>query len=614
VRTIALVVALLTPATAQAASFGELAPQPLQAPARCLQATGVPGELLSWAPDGAELFQATRAGFSPPAHVVLGEAPDACPLVATQPTGAGLIAQQPYDGGFGLAVREPGGDWRAETIPGLPGGSSLAVAAAVSPRGDAVLGWVSSAFDGTGPHRVLISRRAAGGTFAAPVELTRSGSDSPELQLGMQEDGTTVALVSTAARLVAMTAAPGAPFGPPQTVSTALEDTARLVVAPDGRALALAPETGARTRILERPPGGAFARVGSIRLANTFFGGLALALRPDGGAIVTYKDFDDEVFALRRDRPGGFGPREKVGPRPLHPSGPDAPIDAGVAPDDPGGRYMQVAFAPDGRPVLTWAHARTTRLLNWADAAVTTFGAEVQMLGGPLRDADSITPVVLADGTPAAVWSDVSPGAGAHLHLAVENAAPAPEPPAPEIGLGRVGQIPGGLVLPFRCAAACDVRATVPGGSGGRRSLPAAGSGRLTIDASIEPIVLTRPDSVQVQVMTGAAGARAARASTVTARLKVPRLPRVLGLEAVRRGRHVFVSWHGDRPLSHATVIVATSPTTARKEIYGKVVDGKRQRRFNVELSPNRGDRYVQLYLDHDPDATVRRIAVVRIR
>jgi hypothetical protein len=615
VRRLALALAalFLMPAAAKAAPFGELPFQALPSPARCLQATGVPGELLRWAPDGAEVFQATRSGFGAPVHVVLGAAPSLCPLAVTQPSGAALIAQRPYDGGFDLALRDPGGDWHAERIPEASASTMADVSAAVSPHGDAVIGWLTQGADGDAPYRLMVARRPAGGRFGEPVELEHDGRYPPHIELGMQGDGTVVALIHNEGRLIATTAAPGAPFGARQELSTKIEDTPRVAVAPDGRALALVPESDARTRIFERPPGGTFAPIGSIAYADTFFGGLALALRPDGGAIVTYKDYDDQVLALRRDRPGGFGPPEKVGPRPPDPSGPDSPIEVGDVPGDGEGRDMQVAFAPDGRPVLTWSPSRTTRLFNWADAAVTAFGGDAQMLGSPLRDADSITPVILADGTPAAAWSDVSPGGDAHLHLAIEGLATAPEPAAPRIGFGRVTQLHKGLVLPFDCSAACDVRATVPGGSSGRRSLRAAGSGRLTIKADLEPMVLTRPDSVAVQVMAGAPGARTVQAATLTAKLKVPRLPRVLGLRAVRRGRHVTVSWHGSRPLYDAHLIVSTTPTRARKDPYGKVVDASGQRRFRVKVKPNRGDRFIQLYLVYEPDATQRRIGVARI-
>src|SRR5262249_54449744 len=152
------------------------------------------------------------------------------------------------------------------------------------------------------------------GTFGAPVELDAGGDEDPHIALGIQGDGTTLALVQNAARLLFLTAPPGGPFGSPQTLTTDAGDGPLLTVAPDGRALAAVPEADAHTQIFERPPGGAFAPVADIPFASTFFGGLALALRPDGAAIVTYTDPAQQMFALRRDRPGGFGARVKVGP------------------------------------------------------------------------------------------------------------------------------------------------------------------------------------------------------------------------------------------------------------------------------------------------------------
>jgi hypothetical protein len=339
-------------------------------------------------------------------------------------------------------------------------------------------------------------------------------------------------------------------------------------------------------------------------------------LRPDGAAIVAWRDSDSQVIALRRDGPGRFQAPEKVGPRPEDPFDTDAPDeDTRGTPSDPEGGYLQAAFAPDGRPVLTWSPSRTTGLLTWAGADVTTFDGAVQTLGGPLRDADSITPVILADGTPAVAWSDVAPGGDPHLHLAIAGATETPDPPSPRIQLGRVTQIRGGLELPFRCSAPCDVRATVRGGSGGKGSLRAAGSGRLRIEPVGEGIVLVRPDSVPVQVLTGASGARTAGRVKLTARLRVSRTPRVIGLKAVRRGTYVVITWHGDRLRSKTSVVAMSSRTRARVDNpVGKVVHGKGQRRFRVVVDPLDGERYIQLYLVNEPDLMQRRIAVVRVR
>jgi len=616
---LALALVLLLPAAADAAPFGELPFQPSQGPARCLQATGVPGELVRWAPDGVDIFQATRSGFGPPVHVAFGEPDDVeglCPFLVTQPSGAALMLSERSGGGLDVAVREPGGSWQTQLLPDPPGRRRDDIDAAVSARGDAVIGWQDQLAGGGGTsHRVLITRRPAGGTFGAPEALTMTGKVSTDVVLGMAGDGTTLALLHNAPRVAFLTAPLGSPFGPPQNLTGALENAPKLTVAPDGRALAVVPETDARTQIFERAPGGAFAPVGLIKFADTFFGGLAVAMRPDGGAIVSYKDFEDQVLALRRDRPGAFGAPEKVGPQPPADSRPDSPIGSDAVPSDPDGREMHAVFAPDGRPVLAWGLSQRTGPLAWAGAAVTTFSDGVQTLSGPLRDADSITPVILADGTPAVAWSDTSPGGETHLRLAIEGVAAAAEPPAPKVTFGRAQKLGGRLVVPFRCSAACDVRAAVHGPSGARRSLLAAGSGRLTITTRIQPIVLTRADAVRVSAWSGAPGARTARAQTLTAKLKVTRLPRVLGLKAVRRGEGAIVTWHADRLLSGASLVVMSSPTRARDDFpVGTVVHGKGRRRFRIRELAESGDRFIQIYADYDRNTLRRRLAVVRIR
>jgi hypothetical protein len=66
---LALIILAATPAAASAAPFGELSPLTVNNPARCVRATGAPGEVVRWAPGGADFMQATASGFSAPVHV-----------------------------------------------------------------------------------------------------------------------------------------------------------------------------------------------------------------------------------------------------------------------------------------------------------------------------------------------------------------------------------------------------------------------------------------------------------------------------------------------------------------------------------------------------------------
>ena len=622
---LALLILATLPAAAGAAPFGELPFQPVAPAARCLRATGAPGEVVRWAPDGAEFLQATASGFGTPVRVALGDARLTCPVASAQPSGAAVVVEQ-VDGGIAFAVRDPGGAWGSvQTIAQPPGHFFESAVAAVSARGDAVVAWTDLSDDARLQDlaRVLVVRRPAGGTFGPPLELqpaTPSHIDSPRAAVGVQDDGTVLALWSrdnpkNDERKVALfaTAAPGAPFGTPQRLSSDIVFSEfSLTTAPDGRALAVLREQG-RTRVLERPPTGAFARVAEFTNTFTLFGIPAVALRPDGAAVVAWQDFSHvQVFAIRRKAPGPFGAPEHVGSRPQSPYGAALPGFAGDAPTDIDGRGVRAAFAGDGRPVLTWAAGSTRGTLDWATAMVATPG-DVHALSGPLRDADSITPVILADGTPAVAWSDVS-AADARLHLAIEGAPAHAQPPAPRVELGRVQRIRGGLALLFRCSAACDVRATVPDSVSGTRTLSAAGSGRVRIVPDLEPIMLRRPDKVPIEVLTGPPGARTAASETITAKLRVPPLPHFLGLKAIRRGRHIAVSWHTDGPLRRASVIAVASQTRAPGvPFFGTTVEGKGRSRFHVNVDPLLGHRYVQLFLLYEPDATEHRIAVVRV-
>jgi hypothetical protein len=625
---LALLILTATPAAAHAAPFGELPALAVKTPARCLRATGAPGEVVRWAPDGAEFLQATASGFGAPVHVPLGDRFGECPLAMAQPSGAGVVTER-LDDGIAVAARDPGGSWGAAQTFSAGSRSTEVPAAAVTSRGDAVVAWTETQDAGhdAAAARVLIARRPAGGTFGAPIAVTPLKTYElapPRVAVGIQDDGTVTVLWSTEGakasdreRLFAAVAPPGAPpLGPPQLLSEKLAlHEFSLTVAPDGRALAIA-EEGAHTRVLERPPGGTFAQVAAFGYTESLLGGAPTAvLRPDGAAIVAWEDIlDVQMFVMRRNGPGAFGRPEKVGAKPPDPYAQELEDFDGGAPAEDGGRGPRAAFAPDGRPVLTWAPAHALGGLTWTAATVATFPGGVQALGGPLRDADSVTPVVLPDGRAGVAWSDVSQGGEPRLHLAIEGAAASPEPPAPRIGIGRIAQIPHGLVIPFRCSAACDVRATVPDGIGGRRSLPGAGSGRLKLVPEYDPIILRRPDSVPVQVLTGAPGARTVTNRKLTAKLRDPRLPRFLGLKAVRRGKKIAVSWHTDRPLRKATVLAAPSESRAFDPPFlAATVEGEGRRRFRVNVEPVLGDRYVQLYLVYQPAATERRIAVVPV-
>src|SRR3954466_14914896 len=107
---LALLVLAATPAAASAAPFGELLPLTVKSPARCLRATGAPGEVVRWAPGGADFLQETASGFGAPVHVELGDSFGDCPRAVAQPGGAGVVVEELSEG-IAAAVRDPGGSW-----------------------------------------------------------------------------------------------------------------------------------------------------------------------------------------------------------------------------------------------------------------------------------------------------------------------------------------------------------------------------------------------------------------------------------------------------------------------------------------------------------------------
>jgi hypothetical protein len=318
------------------------------------------------------------------------------------------------------------------------------------------------------------------------------------------------------------------------------------------------------------------------------------------------------VLAIRRDGPGQFGSPVPLAPAPEDPFAAALPLDAGDAPSDMGGRAVRAAFAGDGRPVVTWGAPETLGTLDWLAAAAATFPGAAQQLSGPLRNADSIAPVILADGTPAVAWSDVAPGGTPLLHLAPANATEAPPPPFPHVTLGTVTPVRHGLVVPFRCSAACDVRASVPGGAEGLASLKGAGTARLKLDAEYDPIPVPASGRVAMRVLSGPPGARTPRGRTVAVRLRKPALPHLLRLTARRRGRSVVIRWRTARPVHDTDFIVEA--LRAGEVIADDTVNGDDLRDFDLQLDDApRADRLRISVVTHR-DSAVRRLALTRVR
>ncbi len=480
-----LMLAAALPAPASAATFGELPFRSVPSLAECVTAPGPPGVLARSSGSALELLRADGDGLHPLSAAPLGPLPFLCPSVAAASSGTALVvlptvqafASPPY--AVAAVVRDPGGAWRKPQIVTAARRPETNYVAAVSERGDAALAVTTSSAD-PGPFRLLVARRAPGGAFAAQVTLltTAKGEREPAVRLGYAADGELVAAWthSDAGKfaLDVAIAPPGGPFGPPQRVAAVDPDGPGLAVAPDGRAL-LAFVAGGRMRVAERAPGApGFAAPLDLGSASDANGeDVALALDPGGAAAVAWQGLVDRaVTAAARPAGGAFAPPvaldRPTGPMVSDQTSPGSgdPIDVRYAEDLIFGGRLGVALG-GGQATVTWPHDALTRGLSWRGvraASLPLAGGPktVQLLGSPLRDVVSETPLALADGRPAVGWADdLDFITGGRIHLAATGAAARREP-APRLHVGRPlsrvvrGETP--LRLPVRCSAACDVR------------------------------------------------------------------------------------------------------------------------------------------------------------
>jgi hypothetical protein len=657
IATLVLALFAFAPFSASAAPFGEPPYTPVPGNATCLRATGVPGELVRWSPTGARFVQAGASGFTAGAEVRAGGEIAACPAVAAQPGGAGVLALIRPDGSgrtiLGVALREPGGAWSAPAT--LAGANPIDdPAVAVSDRGDAVLVWAET----SGPlesrtYRVRVTRRPAGGTFGAPQTLaTIKSSFNPRLLAGVSASGE--AIVAWTGQITAGSvvfappegpidvaiAPPGAPFGGAARIGTAAQTA--LAVAPDGRAL-LALAGGGEVRVAERAPGQAFAAPAHAGDASDLVAVTpAVALRADGGAVVAWQGFvDQSVVAVTRTGPGAFA-APLVLARPQVAGGDPftaalnriytltlGAINFGASLYDSAASDLRAALAPDGRALLTWGGLRArSGIGSWVAPRLAALPlarghVDVQALGGPLRNAGSVTPLILASGAPAIAWTDNDAGlapAGGRLHLALEGVTTGADPPAPKIAVGSpaktVLSVDDSLRLPVRCSAACELRAAVVGRPGAEAATQRAHAGSAVLDFQPSlgaPIAPLRRGPVRVVVAYGAPGAWNPLTKTVTVTLRRPPGPpvaHVRDLRARRRGGAIEVTWTTDvraKPDDFLVTGTATASPTAPPLALAVSEDERTGRRFHFTLRPSAGVRYVSVSVATETFRIVRR-------
>lgn len=510
-------------------------------------------------------------------------------------------------------------------------------AIAVAPGGAAVIAWSERPVRSLSDELLYASvRPSAGAAFGPAQPLSRMTGFAPEAAVGIDAAGrATVAWLSrshahtqygsTSIVEVASSSADGG-FGPPQRLGRSLGERVALAVAPDGRALLAADvvgELGGSLEAYERLPGGTrFAHV-PLRSGGSSDDGLAVALAPDGGAAIAYRNDARSVTVALRPPGGAFGDWADVVPHVRSASGSAIFFaDISGSPDDAVGRALRAALGPGGEVVLSWVDDARGRRAATAYAALGTLSGGMerpQRLGSPCRSAAGAVPVALPDGRIAVAWADnaramsldtwTAARGGGRVHVArgePEGSAGAAAPRLTARLAGPRALAPGEtLRVRVRCDVACDVRAVAlargvgvaAGGDGSGPAIWTAASSSLRAGASAVLRVpgmngfdlagaRGKPRTPLVVSACAPAGALAQRLELAPPRIAAaPPLPRVVGLAAVRRGGAIRVTWSTAAPAVRTRFYVSTVPAYPRVT---QSVAGHGRRRFAVTLAAGR--------------------------
>lgn len=649
-----LTLSLLATVPAEAARDVVVRESPRSAVATCLRPTATPGvvgmlgplerrmspyELLRMSPDGVAVAATARIGIL-----------DECPAVAADPSGHAIVAGAVRGDRPGSVIRAalaaPGTGFGAPVDVARSRSFPLKAVAAISARGDAVVAWpLLRAASGGGPTevrtRVVAALRPAGGSFGRPQFLTpwrRAGFfPSATVSAGMDASGTaTVAWsqpipdrgrISSLHRVAVAAARSGEGFGPPQVLSSPVQDTRQvaLAVGHDGRAL-LAHDGQDTIHVFERSQGTAgFAPARSWRGRGRRAGWERpeLALAPDGSAVIAWRGNQaagsEDVFLSSRIGGGSWtvpltaqGSREPAAVGggisfvTYGPAGPSPPTDGEAS-------SLRVALSSDGRYLVSWGRERERLLGDRMLEARAIHGragegpSRPQAAGCPCRPVDGVVPLTLADGEPLLAYTDnltrllalgiELPRESGRLHLAVPGRpSRGPAPPRLRVGFPRSATLGFGERLRVRvgCGRPCDIRAYVVGGRGRARGLGAATLIRAgAIRLAIRPEIgrhLVPPSGGRARVVVHAYavnGRRPARRSAPVElrRKRVRPLPRLLDVRAFRQGRSVVVTWETDTSAAHVDFDAFAQLSERRANPYVSAeVDGGRRRHYRVRL------------------------------
>ena len=282
------------------------------------------------------------------------------------------------------ALRDPGGAFGA---PVRLGRGDPDPAVAVGPAGHAVVAWVERS---RRRDAIVAVRRAPGAAFGPPETVLawrpRAYSFSlVDLHAGVDAAGRVTLLwrrdhpVSEQAHVEAASAAQGAPFAVQRLAARVQFPDPVLAVAPDGWALAAYGNWGRRGgAIFERAPGApGFTRVA---LAPPRYSDQpVVAIRDGGGGLVGWRrETPEKIEVATRVQAGAFGTPRVVARgwsvNEILAFEPFTPRPRlQLAPVDFDEPRLRAVLAPDGRAVLAWSGA-AGRFPLWAGSAHAVLG------------------------------------------------------------------------------------------------------------------------------------------------------------------------------------------------------------------------------------------------
>ena len=435
--------------TAAPAPADAVRPVPENGIATCVRDAG-PGELTLQAPAAAtpastltDLLTASPERIERAAGVDLGPLL-ACPEVAS---GGGVTAVAGVVVGAGsqaltlrVAVRDAESAFAEPATLADVSADGTHPVVAVGPRGDVVVAWreVRRGSRAGDSVRIMAARRPAapGASWGPPEEIVpwRPQDDfasGASLAAGVDGQGRATVAWALAGRdgevlgnVSAVGVSSGAPGEPLRSSSLGrLQEVGglALAVAPDGGAV-LAVSADQTLRAFERPPGdGAFAP--SEPLDRSYEGIVtqtAVALDPSGAALVAWSlaDQSDEsrprvrLLAARRPAGGRFGAPVSVWSQRVRNEEDSGGGSIAISVDGPPleEKALRARLTGDGRAAIAWVDSRPVDGDSVPAGYLATSGPDeryaVATLGSPCRAVNAVAPFAGADGDLLSGWTD----------------------------------------------------------------------------------------------------------------------------------------------------------------------------------------------------------------